>query len=104
MCYCIFSCFLDTESLFNFLNLSYGKIKYAGMDVLLELCYSGNTPGNSIIKHFACEGVFLGQFQAVTLVKNGDCLDRPFEMVITDRVMVILIFWKLLPVDKKQRK
>ena len=97
---------MDAKSLFNFLNLSDGKIKYAGMDVLLELCYTGNfhAPGNSIIKHFACEGVFLGQFQAVTLVNNDDCLDRPFEMVITDRVMVISIFWKLLPVDKKQRK
>ena len=33
---------MDAESLFDIFNLSDGEIKYAGMDVLLELCYSGN--------------------------------------------------------------
>ena len=42
MCDCIISGFLDAKSLFDIFNLSDGKIKYAGMDVLLELCYSGN--------------------------------------------------------------
>ena len=42
MCDCIFSGFLDTKSLFDIFNLSDGEIEYAGMDVLLELCYSGN--------------------------------------------------------------
>ena len=42
MCDCIISGFLDAKSLFDIFNLSDGKIKYAGMDVLLEFCYSGN--------------------------------------------------------------
>ena len=33
---------MDAKSLFDIFNLSDGEIKYAGMDVLLELCYSGN--------------------------------------------------------------